>query len=231
MSSGCSKLSETLPTRRRPHPTFSGANHSARPSTTPAALGAAPLPRPHACLCKPHAQAWCIQAHKAITTSETRACGRYPNGLLLFAGVPPPNTERCWLFPLRLPHPVASHARLRMMLQSTANTLPTPPPRPPWIFSPGKHSIRRHLQAVSRGLRQYTQDSSCSAPRYCNHEPIRSPHLEGYESVEGSLTTGTWAGRRGLCVYLMRPVHLFGDHQPWRDCPRDGTRQFPERSV
>lgn len=129
-------------------------------------------------------------------------------------------TLRCWLLPLRLPHPVASHAPgphdVAKCCQCPSNTT-TPPP---WIVSPGSHSIRRHLQAGSRGLRQFTQDSSCSAPRYCNHEPIRSSHLEGHESVlEGILTTGTWAVRR-KAMYLMRA----GAEEPsWAPVQRSPT--------
>lgn len=45
-------------------------------------------------------------------------------------------TDLLLTFPLRLPHPVASHARVRMMLQSIANSLPTPPPLPPGSSPP-----------------------------------------------------------------------------------------------
>lgn len=77
-------------------------------------------------------------------------------------------------FPLRLPHPVASHARVRMMLQSIANSLPTPPPSP--LDRLPRHSLNlrtfpgRFGWAATIYARQ-----SCSAPRYCNHEPSDHP--------------------------------------------------------
>lgn len=75
----CLKL---CPSRRHPHPTFSAANHSARPSTTPTALlpsTPAPFPRSRAyCLCVPitksmvHGVSRHTRCTRAITTSLSR---------------------------------------------------------------------------------------------------------------------------------------------------------------
>lgn len=70
-------------------------------------------------------------------------------------------------FPLRLPHPVASHAtlRVRMMLQSAANALATPPPLPPWIVSP-RHALNSTTFAgrLTRAATIYARQFLLSPP-------------------------------------------------------------------
>lgn len=170
--SGYSKLSETLPTRRRPHPTFSGANHSARPSTTPAALGAAPFqqaPRLFMQTAPPSMVHPGTQGTHHIRDVSLRPVSQRPLSICGCAA-----TDRCCArLPLRLPHPVASRAlRVRMMLQSAANTLPNtttpPPPGSSPLASTQFDDISRQAQEGCDNIRKTV---SCSAPRYCNHEP------------------------------------------------------------
>lgn len=87
-------------------------------------------------------------------------CGRYPNGLLLFAGVPPPNAA-AGLLPaaLRLPHPVASHAPglhdVAKCCQCPSNT--TTPPPPPGSSPPARtqfDDICRQARAACDNLRK-----------------------------------------------------------------------------